>query len=335
ALMANKPGVVRIEEDDLGRRLAIISQEEDVWHEQLPEGWEVAITEGTEVIKNKTAIATGPNGDKLFATIDGTFFFDAPTLYVRSMREEVEEFSINIGDQILVEDGQTVLPGTQLTYGAKDPHQILHTLGAEETQRYIIDEVQKVYRSQGVNTNDKHIEVICRQMLRKVQIQFPGDTDLLEGDTVDRFEFHSKNDEVLAQGGEPATAQPMLLGITKASLETDSFLSAASFQETTRVLTEAAINGKVDNLRGLKENVIIGKLIPAGSGFDARMKRKEEQEKLSELDQATVEAMGVETEAEPAEEDDYRELMEAGVIAAEDAPSERSGFGIVTEDDVD
>ena len=128
---------------------------------------------------------------------------------------------------------------------------------------------------------------------------------------------------------------PVLLGITKASLETDSFLSAASFQETTRVLTEAAINGKVDHLRGLKENVIIGKLIPAGSGFDARQRRKEEEAKLSQLDQMTLEAMNVPPVVEPAEEDDYRELMEAGVIAAEAAPSENSGFGIVTDDDVD
>ena len=121
------------------------------------------------------------------------------------------------------------------------------TQGREAVQRYIIDEVQKVYRSQGVNTNDKHIEVICRQMLRKVSIDYPGDTDLLQDERIDRFEFNQINEEILAQGGEPATAMPVLLGITKASLETDSFLSAASFQETTRVLTEAAINGKVDS----------------------------------------------------------------------------------------
>jgi DNA-directed RNA polymerase subunit beta' len=161
-----------------------------------------------------------------------------------------------------------------------------------------------------VNTNDKHIEVICRQMLRKVRIQYPGDTDLLEGDTVDRFEFSAKNDQVLAQGGEPATAIPLLLGITKASLETDSFLSAASFQETTRVLTEAAINGKVDHLRGLKENVIIGKLIPAGSGFGVNPKNRNE---LSDLDEATLAEMNKPAEpVEPAEEEDYAELMTAG-----------------------
>jgi len=137
-------------------------------------------------------------------------------------------------------------------------------------QRYLVDEVLRVYRSQGVNTNEKHIEVIVRQMLRKVRIENAGDTDLLPDDLVDRVTFEETNREVLAQGGEPATAQPVLLGVTKASLTTDSFLSAASFQETTRVLTEAAINGRIDRLRGLKENVIIGKLIPAGSGFAAR-----------------------------------------------------------------
>jgi hypothetical protein len=133
-------------------------------------------------------------------------------------------------------------------------------------QRYLVDEVQRVYRSQGVNVHDKHIEVIVRQMLRKVRIDMPGDTEMLPGEMVERFAFSEVNARTLAAGGEAATATPVLLGITKASLSTDSFLSAASFQETTRVLTEAAINGQVDRLRGLKENVIIGKLIPAGSG---------------------------------------------------------------------
>jgi DNA-directed RNA polymerase subunit beta' len=336
ALMANRPGKVTILRDDTGTTLTISSEHESSWRQELPEGYDLQMQPGDEVQKNKTVIAKNDADERVYSDIDGQFFFDEPTLYVRQQKVETEEYQINVDDTLLVEDGDEVTVGTQLTYGNKDPHQILRTLGAEETQRYIIDEVQKVYRQQGVNTNDKHIEVICRQMLRKVQIQYPGDTDLLEGDTVDRFEFNTKNDHVLVQGGEPATALPMLLGITKASLETDSFLSAASFQETTRVLTEAAINGKVDHLRGLKENVIIGKLIPAGSGFDARQKRKEEEAQLSQLDQATLEAMGVPTEvAEPAEEDDYRELMEAGVIAAEAAPGEHSGFGIVTEDDVD
>ena len=338
ALMANRPGKVTILRDDTGTTLTISSEQEISWRQELAEGYELQVQPGDDVVKNKTVIAKNDDDDRILSDIDGQFFYDEPTMYVRQQKVETEEYQINVDDTLLVEDGHEVTAGTQLTYGNKDPHQILRTLGAEETQRYIIDEVQKVYRQQGVNTNDKHIEVICRQMLRKVQIQYPGDTDLLEGDTVDRFEFNTKNDQVLVQGGEPATALPMLLGITKASLETDSFLSAASFQETTRVLTEAAINGKVDHLRGLKENVIIGKLIPAGSGFDARLKRKEEEARLSELDEATLEAMGVKTEpAEPAEEDDYRELMEAGVIAADatPVPGERSGFGIVSEDDTE
>ncbi len=135
------------------------------------------------------------------------------------------------------QDGEHVHPGTQLTDGPRDPQEVLSTLGRDEVQRMLVDEVQNVYRSQGVDTNDKHIEVIVRQMLRKVSIDDPGDTDLLPGELVDRFRFNEINDEMIAQGGEPATAQEVLLGITKASLETDSFLSAASFQETTRVLT--------------------------------------------------------------------------------------------------
>jgi DNA-directed RNA polymerase subunit beta' len=333
ALMANRPGKVSIEEHDNGRSLTISTVEHDSWRYLLPDGWETVATEGTEVVKDKTVLATGPDGEKLTPGIDGSFFLDDRTVYVRAEREDREEFVINVSDQLLVEDGDEVLPGTQLTYGAKDPHQILHTLGAEEAQRYIIDEVQKVYRSQGVNTNDKHIEVICRQMLRKVQVQYPGDTDLLEGDTVDRFEFNWKNEQALAQGGEPATAIPLLLGITKASLETDSFLSAASFQETTRVLTEAAINGKVDHLRGLKENVIIGKLIPAGSGFDARHAAEEDSNALEE---ATLAAMKANVPLEPAEEEDYAELMAVGHIPATqvlERPGDEDGFNTQAPED--
>jgi DNA-directed RNA polymerase subunit beta' len=294
----------------------------------LPDGWEPTVTPGTLVIKDKTAIANSVDGEVLKAGIDGTVLIDGRTIYVRNEREEREEYQINVGDQLLVEDGDSVMPGAQLTHGPLDPHQVLLTLGADAAQRYIIDEVQKVYRSQGVPTNDKHIEVICRQMLRKVSVQYPGDTDLLEGDTVDRFEFNAKNEGVMTQGGEPATALPLLLGITKASLETDSFLSAASFQETTRVLTEAAVNGKVDNLRALKENVIIGKLIPAGTGFGA-----EERRKAAELDAATeANLQAFERQrlpVEAAEEEDYSELMQAGHLPATavlDRPGEEEGF---------
>jgi DNA-directed RNA polymerase subunit beta' len=165
---------------------------------------------------------------------------------------------------------------------------VLRIQGRDAVQRYLIDEVQEVYRSQGVNINDKHIEVIARQMLRKLRVDQTGDTEMLPGELVDRFEFEDKNRQVLAEGGEPSTALPVLLGVTKASLNTESFLAAASFQETTKVLTEAAISGKVDKLLGLKENVIIGKLIPAGTGLAARQQAR--RERLAAQQQLMLEA---------------------------------------------
>ena len=168
--------------------------------------------------------------------------------------------------------------GDPLTDGPLDPQELLEVRGRAEVQNYLVKEVQKVYRSQGVTISDKHVEIIVRQLLRKVRVDNPGDTHLLPTELADRLVFERENARVLAEGGEPATAAPQLLGVTKASLNTESFLAAASFQETTRVLTEAAITGAHDHLRGLKENVIIGKLIPAGTGApDAVAKRKAEE----------------------------------------------------------
>ncbi|HET7560270.1 MAG TPA: DNA-directed RNA polymerase subunit beta', partial [Limnochordia bacterium] len=175
-------------------------------------------------------------------------------------------YNIPYGSRLKVRDGESVEAGDQLTEGSVNPHDILRVRGLRGVQQYLVQEVQDVYRSQ-VDLNDKHIEIVVRQMLRKVKVDEAGDTDLLPGSTVDIFEFAEENERVEAAGGEPATAKPVLLGITKASLATESFLSAASFQETTRVLTDAAIKGKSDPLLGLKENVIIGKLIPAGTGM--------------------------------------------------------------------
>jgi DNA-directed RNA polymerase subunit beta' len=340
AILSEKEGVVTIEQTDTGRMLVITSTEQDARTYRLEPGWEPALAPGAMVLKDKTVLATGPDEAKLVSEIDGTFLLDDRTIYVRNEREDREEHPVPVAFQILVEDGATVTPGQQLTDGAKDPQQILVTLGRDEVQRYIIEEVQKVYRSQGVNTNDKHIEVMCRQMLRKVSIVYPGDTDYLQEERIDRFEFNSINEEILAQGGEPATAMPVLLGITKASLETDSFLSAASFQETTRVLTEAAINGKVDNLRGLKENVIIGKLIPAGSGFGVVP-----SDGMSALDEATLAGMdggavAAVASGEAASEEDYSELMAAGLVpggvgvaSAADA-GEESMYSLVGSEDL-
>jgi DNA-directed RNA polymerase subunit beta' len=161
-----------------------------------------------------------------------------------------------------------VKKGQQLTEGPMDPHEILDVCGPQELQEHLVSEVQEVYRLQGVTINDKHIEIIVRQMLRKVRITEPGDTTFLWGEQIDKLEFEEENERVDKMGGKPAEASPVLLGITKASLETDSFLSAASFQDTTRVLTEAATRSRVDYLHGFKENVIMGHIIPAGTGFD-------------------------------------------------------------------
>lgn len=177
------------------------------------------------------------------------------------------EYHVPYGSTLKVQEGQRVEAGDDLTEGSINPHDLLAVKGMRGVQMYLLREVQRVYRLQGVDINDKHIEVIVRQMLKKVKIEEAGSTVLLPGALVDSFEFERVNGEALEAELEPALAKPMLLGITKASLATDSFLSAASFQETTRVLTDAAIKGKVDPLLGLKENVIIGKLIPAGTGL--------------------------------------------------------------------
>ena len=181
---------------------------------------------------------------------------------------EEEEHLIPRNKHIIVYNGDRVEKGSQLTEGPVVPHEILEICGPQELQEHMVNEVQEVYRLQGVEINDKHIEIIVRQMLRKVKISDPGDTHFLWGDQVEKVDFETTNEEMIEQGGKPAEAEPVLLGITKASLETDSFISAASFQDTTRVLTDAATLGKTDILRGFKENVIMGHLIPAGSGFE-------------------------------------------------------------------
>ncbi len=223
--------------------------------------------------------ARSPKDAAVLAKVTGTVSFGKETkgkqrLVITDMDGEANEFLIAKEKQVLVHDGQVVNKGEMIVEGPADPHDILTLRGAEELAIYIVDEVQDVYRLQGVKINDKHIEVIVRQMLRRVQISDPGDTSFIMGEQVERSKLYDANDRVTAEGKQPAQFENVLLGITKASLSTDSFISAASFQETTRVLTEAAIMGKVDTLRGLKENVIIGRLIPAGTGLSYRRARK-------------------------------------------------------------
>ena len=206
-----------------------------------------------------------------------------------------EEHLIPLTKHIIVFKGDFVKKGAQLTEGPIVPHEILEVCGPQELQEHLVNEVQEVYRLQGVEINDKHIEIIVRQMLRKVKITDPGDTSLLWGDQVDKLDFEEENKNVVEKGGKPAEAVPVLLGITKASLETDSFISAASFQDTTRVLTEAATLGKIDKLRGFKENVIMGHLIPAGTGFP-----EHRQLKLVEKGEPVGAPVMEEAEAQPA-----------------------------------
>ncbi|MFA7078727.1 MAG: DNA-directed RNA polymerase subunit beta', partial [Syntrophomonas sp.] len=213
-----------------------------------------------------------PKGQAVVAEASGTVLFgeNKGRREVEVMGENEEilgAYPVHYGSRLKIKEGDLVEIGDALTEGPLNPHDILKTQGLQAVQRYILQEVQKVYRSQGVDISDKHIEIMIRQMLKKVRIEDSGDTTMLPGAFIDISYFEEENMRAIEQGGLPAVCSPMLLGITKASLNTDSFLSAASFQETTKVLTEAAIKGKIDNLIGLKENVIIGKLIPAGTGY--------------------------------------------------------------------
>ena len=189
---------------------------------------------------------------------------------------EPREYSLPRGVHVNVQEGERVRAGEPLMDGPSNPHDILNVLGEKALQAYLVNEIQEVYRLQGVNINDKHIETIARQMMRWVKIEDVGDTEFLIDEQVDKFRFLEENERVIQAGGRPAQGRPLLLGITKASLSTDSFISAASFQETTRVLTEAAIMGKRDELRGLKENVIVGRLIPAGTGLAYHNSRRQQ-----------------------------------------------------------
>jgi DNA-directed RNA polymerase subunit beta' len=222
--------------------------------------------------------ARRPKDAAEISKIDGIVDFGASVrgkrcILIKDQQTSVEEeHLIPIGKHVIVFKGDYVKKGQQLTEGPIDPHEILDICGPQELQEHLVNEVQEVYRLQGVTINDKHIEIIVRQMLRKVRITEPGDTEFLWGEQIDKHEFEGENERVEKKGGKPAEASPVLLGITKASLETESFLSAASFQDTTRVLTEAATRSRIDYLRGFKENVIMGHIIPAGTGFDYHRK---------------------------------------------------------------
>jgi DNA-directed RNA polymerase subunit beta' len=249
----------------------------------------VLIVNDGDRVQEDTVLARLGEGREILAGTDGHVFIDrqddgSVTAIVRREETDQWEQAIPPSARLRVDRGDHVEAGTQLTEGSKNPREVLRIQGPEACQMYLMEEVQRVYRSQGVGIHDKHIEVIIRQMLRKLQIRSAGDGEYLPGELVDRFEFEQANEDILARGGQPARADTVLLGVTKASLNTESFLAAASFQETTRVLTDAAVRGKVDHLRGLKENVIIGKLIPVGTGFGMRETRHLVGEAMDEYD---------------------------------------------------
>ncbi|MBI3763634.1 MAG: DNA-directed RNA polymerase subunit beta', partial [Chloroflexi bacterium] len=232
---------------------------------EIPGNWAVKVEDGQMIADGEELATRGES--QIVATHGGKVKRKDSQVVVSWERRQEEEYEIPSSARLLVVDGQRVQAGDALTEGSLNPHRILRILGREACQLYLMTEVQKVYRSQGQNINDKHFEVIVKKMLSKVQIVRPGDTDLLPGELFDRAALQEQNEKLIAGGRSPATAVPVLLGVTKASLLTDSFLSASSFQHTIKVLAGAAIEGKEDHLIGLKETVIIGKLIPAGTGF--------------------------------------------------------------------
>ncbi|MGA9190099.1 MAG: DNA-directed RNA polymerase subunit beta', partial [Anaerolineales bacterium] len=268
AILGEIAGTVHIQRPEVpdGPRVVQIVNSQLIKDEyNVPGNWSLKIEDGAEVSEGELIASRGDS--EIRASHGGRARLEDRLVIVSYDQVDEVEYDIPASARLLVKDGEKVEAGMQLTEGSLNPHRILRILGSDAAQLYLMAEVQKVYRSQGQNINDKHFEVIIRKMLSKVQITHPGDTELLPGDLVDRLFLHRLNRQAHEEGKAPARAAQVLLGVTKASLNTESFLSASSFQHTIKVLAGAAIEGKVDFLRGLKENVIIGKLIPAGTGF--------------------------------------------------------------------
>jgi DNA-directed RNA polymerase subunit beta' len=329
AIISEINGIAEVTRSDEGQTVKISSTDPFRAEHVLPPGWQVMVANGQRVdIGDVLAIppATGeepteeeegsvPAEDEAESTelttriqpivsrVAGEVILDDGHLSIAYEETEEREYRLPATTRIRIQTGDVVAAGQQITEGSVNPQDILHVLGREAVQQYLVDEVQKVYRSQGVNINDKHIEIIARQMLAKVRTDSAGDTELVPGELINRFQYEDINAKVLAEGGEPATARPLLLGITRAALSTNSWLAAASFQETTKVLTEAAVKRATDRLIGLKENVIIGRLIPA------RYKLSEEPpEEPEAVEQEAVLAAVPRIEGELAAEPDEPEL---------------------------
>jgi DNA-directed RNA polymerase subunit beta' len=298
AIISEIDGELEIIRQEGSRKVRVTSKEEFEVSYPIDAKMQVLVKNKDDVMEGQE-VGRDAKGNSVRTRHAGKVAVSAKEIIVRTLDEEVREYAIphqvRIRPELDRRDGQKVVikAGQQITEGSISPQELLHILGKEAVQTFLVDEVQKVYRSQGVDINDKHIEVIVRQMMRKVRIDSAGDTGLLPGEIVSQWEYEESNARALAEGGEPATAQTVLLGLIKAALNTTSWLSAASFQETTRVLTEAAISGKVDRLRGLKENVIIGKLIPAGTGLDYYKKQREQAARILEEEPIDLETLSV------------------------------------------
>jgi DNA-directed RNA polymerase subunit beta' len=350
AIISEIDGFADIVQSDEGRTIKIANTETYNDEYVLPVGWHVTVKNGQHVDigtvlaappapeKGKGAKAkkeeTVPEVQPLVARFAGEVNIKKKQLVISYAEREEREYVVPSTASIWIQNGVAVKAGEQLTDGSINPHDILRILGKDAVQQYLVDEVQKVYRSQGVTINDKHIEVISRQMLTKVRIDSAGDTDLVPDELVDKFVYEDTNAKVLAEGGEPATAHTVLLGITRASLSTDSWLAAASFQETTRILTEAAANGKVDRLIGLKENVIIGKLIPARYLKEeqlAELKASEETEAMRILASLAGPVEGAPGEAVPVNENS--DVIAEAVHEMEDVTADLAEDADETEDE--
>jgi DNA-directed RNA polymerase subunit beta' len=281
AVMSEISGIIEIRVIEGVRHVFVTDSKMVEDEHEVPKGWKVNV-EDQDSVKAGDILAETEE-EVVTARHAGRAIVENGMIRVVWESRDERDYEIPAGTRIEPSEGDRIEAGNQITEGSKNPHRILEILGRDAVTQYLLQEVQRVYRPQGQNINDKHFETIIRKMLSKVMITASGDTEMLPGELVESALFQEQNNEVVAEGGQPARAEPVLLGITKASLNTDSFLSASSFQHTIRVLAGAAIAGKEDELLGLKENVIIGKLIPAGTGYKVRQDRIAEKEAAEAL----------------------------------------------------
>jgi len=349
AVMVDMGGYMSVERRDDGVRVAKVSRSEVFKEEHdIPFGWDVMV-ESDQEIKEKQILAqqVGGEGDGILVSkMGGIVYIEGHKLYIRYEKTVEKEYEIPSSSRLRDEIEEAIKaspagvievdPGTQLTDGSKNPHQILRVLGEDHTQRYLLREVQDVYRNQGVNISDKHFEVIIRKMLSKVAITRSGESGILPGELIDKLKLLDLNEKLIAQGLEPAAGVPVLLGVTKAALSTDSFLAASSFQHTIKVLAGAAIEGKEDRLYGLKENVIIGKLIASGTGFHTYQDREMTVPDLTLAAQGALDTAILDDDEDDVDEyDELEESLTKSAFDEEDADADDDDDADADADETD